>query len=543
MQLLQGDCFEVMQGLADNSVDLVLTDPPAGIGFMNCDWDKDKGGRDSWIKWMADIAAECLRVTKPGGHALVWALPRTSHWTATAWENGGWQPRDKIAHVFGTGFPKSHNGPWGGTALKPAMEDWWLLRKPLIGTVAANFAEYGTGALNIDACRVGTGEDKGIWPVTDRERGWSNQGHIGHVETQSTQGRWPANLLHDGSEEVLALFPSPHGAGIARAASDGTHRGYHDGVTNFSGAPAMRFGDSGSAARFFMTLPFEKECALCYNTCSKASNNDTENETWKIILARNAEKSGWTSQAISEFIVRVNVIGQANVSLAQNARSAGSLCDSCAMSIAVALAGIKTSAFRSEELGVILASIGSSKSSILLQNLVSFAELWGNIDTIPTTKSLSLLFGSVRDAIASSTKKASEEEAAGGNGQEKETLCRLKYCAKASKQERDAGCEGMAAKAAGSLNMRTDSHSVRNGMNTAARSNHHPTVKPIALMEYLVQLASRPGAVVLDPFMGSGTTGIACRNLGRDFIGIEMNEEYMEIAKRRLGVQLAEDLF
>lgn len=509
MKLLQGDCFEVMQEFPDNSIDLVLTDPPAGIGFMNCDWDKDKGGRDSWIKWMADIAAECLRVTKPGGHALVWALPRTSHWTATAWENGGWQPRDKIAHVFGTGFPKSHNGPWGGTALKPAMEDWWLLRKPLIGTVAANFAEYGTGGLNIDACRVGTDVRTTKWSGTANYKV-----AIARDGESVCTGRWPANLLHDGSEEVTALFPMTKKAPKPR---DGGFRGESASRGNVdfkSGCtptlPVVR-GDSGSAARFFMTLPFEKECALCYNTCSKASNNDTENETWKIILARNAEKSGWTSQAISEFIVRVNVIGQANVSLAQNARSAGSLCDSCAMSIAVALAGIKTSAFRSEELGVILASIGSSKSSILLQNLVSFAELWGNIDTIPTTKSLSLLFGSVRDAIASSTKKASEEEAAGGNGQEKETLCRLKYCAKASRRER-------------------------------GEANTHPTVKPIALMEYLCNLASRPGAVVLDPFMGSGTTGIACQNLNRNFIGIEMNEEYFEIAKSRINNAVVENL-
>lgn len=341
MQLLQGDCFEVMQGLADNSVDLVLTDPPAGIGFMNCDWDKDKGGRDSWIKWMADIAAECLRLTKPGGHALVWALPRTSHWTATAWENGGWQPRDKIAHVFGTGFPKSHNGPWGGTALKPAMEDWWLLRKPLIGTVAANFAEYGTGALNIDACRVGTDD------TTTRHNSSSSSymtGSIGSVQplqprykTGSTSGRWPANLLHDGSEEVLALFPMTGGGTYAkqtRKRKGFMLSGSEDNVQE-ANAPD-NYGDSGSAARFF-------------------------------------------------------------------------------------------------------------------------------------------------------------------------------YAAKPSTKERDG--------------------------------SKHPTMKCLALMEYLCKLGSQKGQVVLDPFMGSGTTGIACRNLGREFIGIEMNEEYMEIAKRRLGVQLAEDLF
>lgn len=96
-----GDNLPILKTLADNSVDAIVTDPPAGISMMGKDWDSDKGGRDKWIDWMAEVAAECLRVIKPGGHALVWALPRTSHWTATAWENAGWEPRDRICHIFG----------------------------------------------------------------------------------------------------------------------------------------------------------------------------------------------------------------------------------------------------------------------------------------------------------------------------------------------------------------------------------------------------------------------------------------------------------
>src|SRR3990167_1434592 len=162
VRLLTGDCVEVMRGMDAESVDAIVTDPPAGIAFMGKSWDRAHGGRDGWIVGMAAIAAECLRVAKPGSHALVWAIPRTSHWTATAWEDGGWEVRDRLAHIFGSGFPKSHN-PDGkhegwGTALKPAVEDWWLLRKPLIGTVAQNVKAHGTGALNVDGCRVVTGE-------------------------------------------------------------------------------------------------------------------------------------------------------------------------------------------------------------------------------------------------------------------------------------------------------------------------------------------------------------------------------------------------
>ena len=109
IKLHLGDCLEYMKSQPDNFFDSIVTDPPAGISFMGKDWDKDKGGRDAWIAWMTVIASEAYRVLKPGAHALVWALPRTSHWTATAWEDAGFEVRDRVSHLFGSGFPKSHN--------------------------------------------------------------------------------------------------------------------------------------------------------------------------------------------------------------------------------------------------------------------------------------------------------------------------------------------------------------------------------------------------------------------------------------------------
>lgn len=105
--LLQGDCLEVLKELPDDSVDSLVTDPPAGIAFMGKSWDEDKGGSKQWIAWMASVMKECLRVMKPGAHGLVWAIPRTSHWTATALEDAGFEIRDVITHIFGSGFPKS----------------------------------------------------------------------------------------------------------------------------------------------------------------------------------------------------------------------------------------------------------------------------------------------------------------------------------------------------------------------------------------------------------------------------------------------------
>jgi site-specific DNA-methyltransferase (adenine-specific) len=310
-ELHHGDCLDVLKTLADCSVDAIVTDPPAGIAFMNREWDRDKGGKADWIQWMQSVADQCLRVIKPGGHALVWAIPRTSHWTGTAWEDAGWQPRDKIYHVFGSGFPKSldisksidkaagaererydrpafgrtfsddngstygtaiSNTPateaakqwegWG-TALKPAAEEWWLFRKPLIGTVAANVLEHGTGGLNIDGCRVGT---DGETPCGSGNRlGTGNTYQMkDYVSTNGgnvtpPEGRFPANFIHDGSEQVLALFPE-----VTCGKPAGVKAGNNNNVFGqfAGGIPVTGFGDSGSAARFFY--------------CAKASRDDRD---------------------------------------------------------------------------------------------------------------------------------------------------------------------------------------------------------------------------------------------------------------------------
>jgi len=103
-----GDSQEILKTLPSNSIHSIVTDPPAGIGFLGNKWDSNLGGRDQWINWLTQVMSECHRVLKPGGHALIWAIPRTSHWTATAIENAGFNVRDIITHVFGSGFPKKY---------------------------------------------------------------------------------------------------------------------------------------------------------------------------------------------------------------------------------------------------------------------------------------------------------------------------------------------------------------------------------------------------------------------------------------------------
>jgi site-specific DNA-methyltransferase (adenine-specific) len=390
--------------MPDNSVDAIVTDPPYGLAFMGKKWDYDVPSEEIW--------RECLRVLKPGGHLLAFAGTRTQHRMAVRIEDAGFEIRDMIAWVYGSGFPKSHDiskaidkaagaerevvgqckrtgkdaGTYGamagdnlitapstpaakqwqgwGTALKPALEPITVARKPFTGTVAANVLEHGTGALNVNGCRVeggliasagGTRRSNGIMGASEPLGGWE----------PTHAGRFPANLIHDGSDEVVGLFPETKTTGRPNCIGkkyDGVNNGsseiYNDGYK--SRELNLCYSDTGSAARFF-------------------------------------------------------------------------------------------------------------------------------------------------------------------------------YCAKASKRDRDEGCEGMplvetmrySEKSQGPLAQQTPSKPV-------PQRNHHPTVKPTDLMRYLCRLVTPPDGIVLDPFMGSGSTGKAAILEGFQFIGIDMTPEYVDIARARI---------
>lgn len=411
VQLYHGDCLDVMASMEPNSVDAIVTDPPYGLAFMGKDWDHGVPGVPFW--------KAALRVAKPGAHLLAFGGTRTFHRLAVAIEDAGWGIRDTVMWVYGSGFPKSHDvskaidkaagaenivgtkpDRWTGkgnalnfstdrpqveckvtapatpeaeqwvgwgTALKPAWEPIIVARKPLQGTVAANVLAWGTGAINVDGCRVG---DNAGWSYPNGRggEGWHGRESLSRNLTepmQATQGRWPANVTHDGSDEVMALFPVTTSVPFSRRG--GTGNVWSGPITEQYGE--LGYTDTGSAARFF-------------------------------------------------------------------------------------------------------------------------------------------------------------------------------YCAKASRADRDEGLDG--------LPLRGKNEVYGDGLNTATkldpalhtaesvaawpqRHNHHPTVKPTDLMRWLVRLVTRPGGVVLDPFMGSGSTGKAAVLEGMRFIGIEQDAEYLEIARRRIG--------
>lgn len=258
-----GDNLQILKGIAENSIDALVTDPPAGIAFMGKEWDEDKGGRDHWITWMTGVMTASLRVLKPGGHALIWSLPRTSHWTALAVENAGFEIRDVVTHIFGTGYPKSLDvaraidaasgfegeatgdtvvvrPPWAkwergsgyksetkvqqvkklsdaakkwegfGTGLKPAAEFWLLCRKPLSEkTIAENVLRWGTGAISIDKCRINT-YAKSFKDNREDKIQRNAYGKFGVSDYDGSKGRFPANLILD--EEAARLLDEQAGA-------------------------------------------------------------------------------------------------------------------------------------------------------------------------------------------------------------------------------------------------------------------------------------------------------------------------------------------
>jgi site-specific DNA-methyltransferase (adenine-specific) len=199
-ELHHGNCLDILRTMPDCSIDAVVTDPPYGLSFMGKRWDYDVPSTEIW--------AECLRVLKPGGYLLAFAGTRTQHRMAVRIEDAGFEIRDMLAWMYGSGFPKSHNldgehQGWG-TALKPAMEPITMARKPFKATVAQNVQEWGTGAINIDGCRIGEEEIKTCAKVPGKSfNSLAPVSGFNGCEESTHLGRWPANVMHDGSAEIL----------------------------------------------------------------------------------------------------------------------------------------------------------------------------------------------------------------------------------------------------------------------------------------------------------------------------------------------------
>ena len=253
VDLRLGDCLDKLKELEDNSIDSIVTDPPYGLSFMNKKWDYDVPSVELW--------QECLRLLKPGGHLLSFSGSRTYHRMAVRIEDAGFQIRDQIMWIFGSGFPKSQNQGNGiGTGLKPAHEPIVVCRKPFKGTCKNNIKEWGTGGFNIDDCRIGYKDDKPHSVSTIRE----NEGNSWNKDYNRTEdwepnntGRWPANIMFD--EEAAEMLDNEVGiTEYNKKRKPGNYKGGHrKEYVGTDNNPIVKkvdgnfYSDKGGPSRFF----------------------------------------------------------------------------------------------------------------------------------------------------------------------------------------------------------------------------------------------------------------------------------------------------
>lgn len=471
--IINSDCWEYIKTLEENSIDHIITDPPYDIGFMNKGWDKNS------IVSNPEFWKECLRVLKPGGHLLAFSHSRTSHRQTSAIENAGFEIRDTIMWLYGSGFPKSHNvgkatgkEEWNGwgTALKPAHEPVVMARKPLEGTVVENVEKWGTGAINIDASRIEFDkedtnpatnplyryENKDKYKqVTDHgQKTGENVKFTNSLNPPSQLGRFPANVIVD--QEAGKML-----------------------------------GDSN---RFFKNIELEPIVIA--------------RKPLEGTVADNVEKYG--TGAINIDACRIDTTDKSKFPVGEylTNTAVGNIRDTNRTADPNPNARFPANVIMDEEAGKILDEQSGIRKS-------------GYVAPHHKTKNSSW-YGASGEYSTTSTQR---DDLVGG-------ASRFFYCPKVSTKERNAGCEEL-----------EDKEWVKEGAAIPERDNrpfkpsknNHPTVKPIKLMEYLIKLVSREGQTILDPFAGSGSTGLACKNLNRKYILIEKSPEYYDIIKARLG--------
>jgi DNA modification methylase len=620
--IIEADCVEAMQAMDEASVDAIVTDPPYMLGFMGKDWDKAKPGdiqhgHDRW-------ATEALRVLKPGGHLLAFGGTRTYHRLACAIEDAGFEIRDSVIWLYGSGFPKSldvskaidkaadcpecegegyvprgsgqamcqvcagtgratrevvseklkrhqrnQSGIVGtlideprfdrvttpatpeaqqwqgwGTALKPAHEPIVVARKPLIGTVAQNVLEHGTGAINVDGCRIGLGDDENCDKLEARsggERGFRPDGYVAGKQDgglppgwDASKGRWPANV-------ALSHLPECERVGTRRVKGNGRFPGVQNeepgaGRTMGSGwtgevAPERDLDDeqveAWRCAEGCPVAELDRQSGELpgrpnrYGATDERSNAGGYGGGWN----KSGPNYGDTGGA-SRFYHITQSPGD-HLPECERIEIEQGCAPGCPVAELDRQSGELTSGSGQRRPR---ADHGTQGITFADDAYVRPADEHARDGDTGGASRFFATFNGPQERPIDEGLRSSPPSRPGD--------ARFLYQAKASRAERNAGLDGFEEREQPSTwgdvgPMDGNPRKVDTGHVQRMR-NVHPTVKPIDLMRWLVRLVTPPGGTVLDPFTGSGTTGIAATLEGFDFIGIEREAEYAEIAEARV---------
>lgn len=485
--LHNGDCLEVLRTMPDNSVDAVVTDPPYGLSFMGKKWDYDVPSEDVW--------RECLRVLKPGGHLLAFAGTRTQHRMAVRIEDAGFEIRDMIAWVYGSGFPKSLDVSKAIDRQRHDREQVYQVT----AWIRASRDKAGKSNRDIDDA-FGFAGMAGHWTSTKSQPAVPTLEQI--PQLLDVLGLTLDNVPDDIRELVWTLNGNKGQPGKAWFEREVVGKG-------ISGKTAI-WQEEGGMGDFNITAP--------------ATDAAKQWQGWGTALKPALEPITVARKPLTG-TVAANVLawgtGAINVD--------GGRVEGLPPSVPQPMLGTRERVTYGFGTGTGRNGEMSQASGRWPANLIhdGSEEVVG---LFPETTSTAGMKGTRDGAIYGGGKGLGGENTLRGHG-DFGSAARFFYCAKASKADRDAGCEGMEAQNNMRVNGPRESEEAKHA---TKRSNHHPTVKPTDLMRYLCRLVTPPGGIVLDPFTGSGSTGKAAILEGFQFIGIEREAEYVEIARARI---------
>jgi len=488
--ILHGKNLDILPTLADNSVDSIVTDPPYELGFMGKKWDS------CGIAYSVELWTECLRVLKPGGHLLSFGGTRTFHRVAVAIEDAGFEIRDNMAWLYGSGFPKSLDvskaiDKGSGENERRRLEFVTWMRVTGMKAAQANKILQESGAISHNGTMAGHFFETVQPAIATADIFDALRPHLPEVP--------------EAIERLVAERTGIEWKAYKNRAVLGTK---YSGIANKEEKNRHTIGAS-KAVEVDITAPSTPE-AQQWNGWGTALKPAHE----PIIVARKPLIGTVAHNVLTHGTGALNIDG-----------SRIGTDDKWEPITPKASDSIGT--FKTGDRVIKQHPQGRWPANIILDEHTA-----GLLDE---QSGLSKSTNTERNNSARSNQSFGlEDKNVTGGHSDSGGASRFFYVAKASKRDRNEGLEGLDSKASGSLNMRTDSHSVANGMETQPAKNFHPTVKPTALMEYLVKLVTPPNGTVLDPFTGSGSTGKAAILNGFDFIGIEMTEDYLPIIKGRL---------